>query len=1185
MANKEVIFKLNIDGGSSLNVIKQIQAELGKLNNEFAKTNTGAQLDTRIAALNKSLGELKSNGGGESLFALRQEIKLIDLELSKLPKNTIEYSNQLKKLAERKADLADLRTAINALDPEKKVEAIAKVGTAIVGGYTAALGVTNLLGESNEELEKSLVKVQSALGVLSGLQAIVNAKDDLKILAVATGFDKLKIAILGSGAAGEGANVSFKALRATLATLGIGAIVAGIGLLIANWDKVKEAISGVSKEQKELNSIRDASISSVAKERESINQLVKEYSNAETTDKRRKQIKEELISASPTYFGILNQEKTTVEQLSTAYKNWADAVLLKAENDELIKKISEQRVKVLEVENSSVNDNVNILEQGVNLLLSFGNAAVFAGKNIETGIKNQQEEIKTASDNISILQKQLEENQKKLENTGGDPKAKDNSKKEAEDKLKQIEEAFKKEIELIERGENEKKTALLNSKPSEEELNSGNFTIDLDSLNQTIAIYKKYGKDISDLLLSRSQLEYEAEKKAGEEKIKLIEENKKREAEAKKQFETNTDTEYQQDLDNLKTYLGQRQLEIASSNLSESEKDRQLTALKKFELENRLQINKDYNKSVQSSNDELTQFEIGESEKRNNVIKSNTLAIIESVDILMQATLDIIGESTSNKFDAQRQAVDDFVEEANAKLDANSEQEKLRLEIQLAQGLISQTQFKQKELELSKKTEAEKNKIEAEANKKKRKFDYDEAVAKRKIAIADIAINIAVAVAKELESKGTLGFAFIAPLLAQGIASAAIVLSQPLPALAKGGLVGSTTSNGYATTNNSSDSTINNYDSITNEEANRILNSYNNSESNSSEINNSTAGNLTNNNSNSELNSIISNSNSSLTNNNSELNSNSELTAGNLTNNNSELNSSLINNNSGINNNSNSELTNNNSASELNSSLINNNSNSELNSAINSSELTTNNSDLSAGNLTNNNSTSELNSQTINNSGINNNSNSELTTRNLTINNSELTNNNSELNQTSLLNNITNDNSELTTRNLTSSLINNSGFDTKINSESITQNFVNSVLNNSQKEEKESIYKKYFINSYKRGGTIIQQGTTGTADDVLIRISKGESVINAAATRKYKPLLSAINQSTGGRAFASGGIPLPGSNLNSNSEIMEIDSAEQIELLKQVRDLLTIPNRSYVLETDITSSQKQIQKIEKRTEI
>ena len=55
---------------------------------------------------------------------------------------------------------------------------------------------------------------------------------------------------------------------------------------------------------------------------------------------------------------------------------------------------------------------------------------------------------------------------------------------------------------------------------------------------------------------------------------------------------------------------------------------------------------------------------------------------------------------------------------------------------------------------------------------------------------------------------------------------------------------------------------------------------------------------------------------------------------------------------------------------------------------------------------------------------------------------------------------------------------------------------------------------------YAQGGLVGGYGT-GTSDSVSARLSKGESVINAKSTRMFKPLLSAINEAGGGRAFAN----------------------------------------------------------------
>ena len=44
---------------------------------------------------------------------------------------------------------------------------------------------------------------------------------------------------------------------------------------------------------------------------------------------------------------------------------------------------------------------------------------------------------------------------------------------------------------------------------------------------------------------------------------------------------------------------------------------------------------------------------------------------------------------------------------------------------------------------------------------------------------------------------------------------------------------------------------------------------------------------------------------------------------------------------------------------------------------------------------------------------------------------------------------------------------------------------------------------------------------TGTSDSIPVRLSNGESVINANATSQFAPLLSALNQSAGGAPITS----------------------------------------------------------------
>ncbi len=90
-----------------------------------------------------------------------------------------------------------------------------------------------------------------------------------------------------------------------------------------------------------------------------------------------------------------------------------------------------------------------------------------------------------------------------------------------------------------------------------------------------------------------------------------------------------------------------------------------------------------------------------------------------------------------------------------------------------------------------------------------------------------------------------------------------------------------------------------------------------------------------------------------------------------------------------------------------------------------------------------------------------------------------------------------------------------------------------------------------------RGGIISGFGT-GTSDSVSARLSKGESVINARSTRMFKPLLSAINEAGGGRAFASGE-GVGGSTMGVvKAFVVADDMTKQQDKLSKIRRKATI---------------------------
>ena len=120
-----------------------------------------------------------------------------------------------------------------------------KLGSALnaaTSGFAATQGAIALFGEENEALNESLLKVQSALAIQQGVQGLTEAYKELSIgTKLASGAQALFSTVVG------GTSGALKVFRVALISTGIGAIVVGLGLLIANFDKVSKFVGNAVK--------------------------------------------------------------------------------------------------------------------------------------------------------------------------------------------------------------------------------------------------------------------------------------------------------------------------------------------------------------------------------------------------------------------------------------------------------------------------------------------------------------------------------------------------------------------------------------------------------------------------------------------------------------------------------------------------------------------------------------------------------------------------------------------------------------------------------------------------------------------------------------------------------------------------------------------------------------------------
>jgi hypothetical protein len=167
----------------------------------------------------------------ESIGSVKKELKAANAELVNAQSNFGDYSKEAitaaKRVAELKDKISEARETADLFDPGKKFQAFAGAINAVAGGFTAVQGALGVVGAESEDLQKSLLKVQSALALSQGLSAVTDSAKDFQRLATIVKTNVV---------------TAFSTLRGAIIATGVGALAIAVGLVAANFDKVKKAV-------------------------------------------------------------------------------------------------------------------------------------------------------------------------------------------------------------------------------------------------------------------------------------------------------------------------------------------------------------------------------------------------------------------------------------------------------------------------------------------------------------------------------------------------------------------------------------------------------------------------------------------------------------------------------------------------------------------------------------------------------------------------------------------------------------------------------------------------------------------------------------------------------------------------------------------------------------------------------
>jgi hypothetical protein len=173
-------------------------------------------LNVNTEQADKSLGSLKSQ--------LRQAQAEVGALADKFGATSKEAVEAAKRAADLKDRIGDAKSLTDAFNPDAKFKALSASLTGVAGGFSVVTGAMGAFGGQSKAVEESLLKVQSAMAMASGLQAIGESVDSFKQLgAVVKSYSIVQKAIT----AGQWL------WNAAMAANPLGAIVAAIAAVIA----------------------------------------------------------------------------------------------------------------------------------------------------------------------------------------------------------------------------------------------------------------------------------------------------------------------------------------------------------------------------------------------------------------------------------------------------------------------------------------------------------------------------------------------------------------------------------------------------------------------------------------------------------------------------------------------------------------------------------------------------------------------------------------------------------------------------------------------------------------------------------------------------------------------------------------------------------------------------------------
>lgn len=315
----------------------QILGKEGKIStDEFNKLNTS--LKNQISSYEKvSTGATSMRSG---IRATREELAKM---LSSGEANTAQLYKMAKAGGELSDAMGDASQAISVMASDTfPLDSMLQGVQSITAGFQVAEGAMALFGVENEDLQKSLVRLNALMAITSGLQQLQNSLQKTSALSLGFNVVMQKAYTL---AVGESTG-AMKLFRLALISTGIGAFVVLLGVAVTAFMKWSESSKQASKNLKMLADVNKEANKNIEDERAELTKLVAIAKNENLSKEQRKNAIKQINENYPEMLGNITLENIGTEKANELFKKQIQILVDREKIKLLSSKIAQEQINL-----------------------------------------------------------------------------------------------------------------------------------------------------------------------------------------------------------------------------------------------------------------------------------------------------------------------------------------------------------------------------------------------------------------------------------------------------------------------------------------------------------------------------------------------------------------------------------------------------------------------------------------------------------------------------------------------------------------------------------------------------------------------------------------------------------------------------------------------------------------------